>query len=100
MITVKNLTNSPIDMPTEDGRVWIPAHGEASGNFAGEHYDLMLLVNALEGVDGAASEHTPAAKAPDIDQLRADYLELIGKKPHHKLSAAKIQAAIDEALAK
>lgn len=36
--------------------------------------------------------------SPDLDQLRADYKELIGKRPFHGWDAATIQAKIDEAL--
>lgn len=60
-----------------------------------------LIAQGLKIVDARfAPENwvSEAGTSPDLDQLRADYKELIGKRPFHGWDAATIQAKIDEAL--
>lgn len=93
MVTVKNLTNSPYDLPTVDGFVRLPAFGEVSGEFTGDYLQLLNASLAVELLDG------PAKQSDEMAKLRADYLEIVGKKPYHGWSAEELQAKIDEKLA-
>ena len=96
MITVKNLTNSPIDMPTSGGNVWIPAHSEATGAFAGDYYDLMITVQAIEVV---SSQQKTTEVVSDLEKLRADYSDLAGKPADVRWKEKRLQSEIDKMLA-
>lgn len=45
-----------------------------------------------------ATPATPAPAAHDRAELESDYVELFGKKPHHKMSSENIHKAILEKL--
>jgi hypothetical protein len=112
MATIKNLTNSPYDLPTADGFVRLPAFGEVSGDFTGDYLQLLEASMAVEVMDASAKhdplDHDkdgkkggskPAERSDEITKLRADYLGVVGKKPFHGWTAEELQAKIDEKLA-
>lgn len=113
MATVKNLTNSPFDLPTVSGTVRLPAFGEAEGEFTGDYLQLLEASMAVKVVDAPAStvdplDHDgdgkkggsqPASDADDeVLRLRAEYTDLTDKKPHHLWRAERLQTEIDKAL--
>lgn len=111
MITVKNLTNSPYDLPSTKGMIRLPAFGEVSGEFSGDYLQLLeasMAVKVIEGQskrdpldhdeDGKKGGSKPADQSDEMAKLRADYLEIVGKKPFHGWSAEELQAKIDEKL--
>lgn len=102
MVTVKNLTASPYDLETTTGYARLPAFGEITrptkdepGEFKGDYLQLLESSMAVKVTD-APSE---PAQGDDLAKLRADYAEIVGKKPYHGWDAAELQAKIDEALA-
>ncbi len=99
MITVKNLTNSPYDLPTVGGFVRLPAFGEVSGDFTGEYLQLLKSSRAVELLNAPIKTSSKPAEDTDrMTKLRADYLGVVGKKPYHGWSAEELQAKIDEKL--
>lgn len=112
MVTVKNLTNSPYDLPTVDGFVRLPAFGEVSGEFTGDYLQLLKASMAVELLDkptkpdpldhdedGKKGGSKPAEQSDEMAKLRADYAEIVGKKPYHGWGTEELQAKIDEKLA-
>ncbi|WLS01737.1 hypothetical protein [Shinella oryzae] len=111
MVTVKNLTNSPYDLPTVDGFVRLPAFGEVCGDFTGDYLQLLKASLAVELLDdpgkpdpldhdgdGNKGGSKPAEQSDEMAKLRADYIEIVGKKPYHGWSAEELQTKIDEKL--
>lgn len=106
MITVKNLTNSPYDLPSAKGNIRLPAFGEVSGEFSGEYLQLLKASRAVEVVaepvdhdDGGKKGGSKApAPADDLSRLRTEYHELVGKRPFMGWDAAELQKRIDAAL--
>jgi ribosome-binding protein aMBF1 (putative translation factor) len=103
MITVKNLTASPYDLQTTTGFARLPAFGEVTrptkdepGEFTGDYLQLLEASMAVK-VLGAPSKFEDAGD--ELAKLRADYLEVVGKKPYHGWSAEELQNKIDEKLA-
>lgn len=114
-VTVKNLTNSPFDLPTPSGFIRLPAFGEVSGEFSGDYLQVLRHSMAVEVIDDA--DETPAKADPidhdgdgvkggsipaseaseEIQQLRDQYTAMTGKKPHHLWKAARLQSEIDKA---
>lgn len=92
MITVKNLTNSPFDLHSPTGTVRLPAFGQVSGEFTGEYLQLLKASLAVEVIEKTEDN------AGELAKLRADYLDVFGKRPFHGWSAEEIQAKIDQKL--
>jgi hypothetical protein len=104
-IVVRNLVNAPFDIESLDGPLLLPALGETEpARFTEDQIVVMQASLALEIVerDSAKSETATAGGEDDdrgLAKLRAEYQELIGKRPFHGWDAAEIQKRIDEALA-
>lgn len=83
MIKIKNLTNSPFDLP---GGHILPANGE----WEGELPDAYLL----------ALRASPAVSVSDggVTSLRDDYRELTGKDPDKRWSDQRISLEIEKLL--
>ncbi|ACI55700.1 hypothetical protein Rleg2_2426 [Rhizobium leguminosarum bv. trifolii WSM2304] len=119
MVTVKNLTASPYDLETTAGFARLPAFGELTrptkdepGEFTGDYLQLLEASMAVQVLDAPSKPHPldhdgdgrkggskPAAEGEELAKLRADYLEVVGKKPYHGWSVEELQAKIDEKLA-
>lgn len=99
MVTVKNLTNSPYDLQSAAGFVRLPAFGEVTGEFTGDYLQLLEASMAVKVTDGEATKTTATEPVDELAKLRADYTEIVGKKPYHGWDAAELQAKIDEKLA-
>lgn len=124
MITIKNRTNSPYDLPTTAGFARLPAFGEVSrptadepGEFEPSYVDILEASMVVEVIrdatpsaelvgnwkDGKPVSDKKAKATKDIDpelaKLRKDYTELTGKKFFHKWDVAELQKRIDAALA-
>ena len=111
MVTVKNLTNSPYDLPSTKGMIRLPAFGEVSGDFSGDYLQLLeasMTVKVIEGQlkrdpldhdeDGKKGGSKPAEHSDELAKLRADYADIVGKKPYHGWSAEELRAKIDASL--
>ncbi|EMG53159.1 hypothetical protein WYI_14012 [Ochrobactrum sp. CDB2] len=124
MITIKNRTNSPYDLPTTAGLARLPAFGEVSrptadepGEFEPAYVDILEASMVVEVIRDATPSAEPVGnwqngkpvtakkeKAtkevdPELAKLRQDYKELTGKKFFHKWDVAELQKRIDAALA-
>lgn len=97
MVTVKNLTNSPYDLPTTTGFARLPAFGEVTDEFSGDYLQLLEASMAVSII--SEPNNSPDADSDDLSKLRAEYKDLVGKRPFHKWDAAELQKRIDEALA-
>lgn len=102
MVKVKNLTNSPYDLQGRDGPVRIPAFGEAEGEFTDDYLmileasgSVVIVSDTEEGGQGGGSK----PPADDLAKLRADYLDVMGKKPFNGWSADQLREKIDAKLA-
>lgn len=107
MVTVKNLTNSPYDLPTVDGFVRLPAFGEVDGDFTDDYVHLLEASMAVKIIHAEAKEQKAKkvkaaskgkAADPALAKLRKDYSELTGKKPFGGWDAEELQKRIDGAL--
>jgi|GEM_PF-7106339 len=49
--------------------------------------------------DGRKGGSKPADKSDDVQRLRAEYQELVGKRAYHGWDVVELQRRIDEALA-
>lgn len=108
MVTVKNLTNSPYDLPTVDGFVRLPAFGEVDGEFTDDYVHLLessmavKIIKAEEKTKARVKKAKAAKNAKTVDpalaKLRKDYTELTGKKPFGGWGAEVLQKHIDGAL--
>ena len=110
MVTVKNLTNSPYDLPTVDGFVRLPAFGEVDGDFTDDYVHLLessMAVKIMKAEEKSSPKRNNAAKSakaaksvdPALTKLRKDYAELTGKKPFGGWGAEELQKRIDTVLA-
>jgi len=119
MVTVKNLTASPYDLETTTGFARLPAFGEITrptmdepGEFTGDYLQLLKASLAVElfdapsksdpldhDEDGKKGGSKSAEQSDELAKLRADYAEIVGKKPYHGWNAEELQAKIDEKLA-
>jgi len=96
MHTIKNLTNSPYDIRLEGGKVErLPARGEITVDVDPMHLPLYRTLGYFEISEGQAASN---AGDDDIDRLRAEYTELVGKKPYIGWDVAELQKRIDKAL--
>ncbi|TAX45938.1 hypothetical protein ELI02_29940 (plasmid) [Rhizobium leguminosarum] len=119
MVTVKNLTASPYDLETTAGFARLPAFGEVTrpikeepGEFTGDYLQILEASMAVQVMDapsnpdpldhdenGKKGGSKPAEDGDELTKLRADYLEVIGKRPYHGWDAEELQAKIDAKLA-
>lgn len=113
MLTIKNHLNSPQSIHTSEGIHILAAMGEmtceALDPIYGPLYRQSQFLTITEGKAVDIKEVAPAEQRPtveqnededgELDKLRAEYEELIGRKPHHKMKAETLQEAIDKALA-
>lgn len=102
MVKVKNLTNSPYDLQGRDGPVRIPAFGEAEGEFTDDYLHILEASGSVVIVtDGEDAGQGGDSKPPvdDLAKLRADYLDVMGKKPFNGWSAEQLREKIDAKLA-
>lgn len=95
MVTVKNLTNSPFDLQSTKGMVRLPAFGEATAEFTDDYLQLLEASMAVKVTVGSSGSD----RQDDLSRLRADYQEIVGKRPFHGWDATELQKRIDEALA-
>lgn len=91
-ITIHNLTNSPFDLLDDEGKkVRIGARGTIEGfkPHPGQEpfYRSLGYFKIEEGV-------TPAPKADERDELRAQYEQLTGKKPNGRWSVERLKEEI------
>lgn len=91
MTTIRNRSNSPFDLISTGGPLRLPANGEVSGEFEAEYLTLLKASPVVEVIEDA-----PVGS--DIDQLRAEYADLTGKKPHHLWKTERLRSEIDKAL--
>lgn len=112
MVTVKNLTPSPYDIQTVDGFERLPAYGEVTAEFTGDYLQLLessMAVQVLDAPskpdpldhdgDGKKGGSKSADESDELTRLRADYLEVVGKRAYHGWDAAELQEKIDAKLA-
>ncbi|WCK26642.1 hypothetical protein [Agrobacterium pusense] len=101
--TLKNLFGFPLDVATSSGPAILPANGELSGVELGAlDAEIMRQSPYVEMTehDGAKKPASPPTSDEDqMTKLRADYLEVVGKRAYHGWSAEELQAKIDEKLA-
>ena len=100
--TLKNLSGFPLDVPTLSGPVILPAYGEVIaelGAFDAEVMRQSPYVEMIEGGKMAEAKQTNKADDDKMAKLRADYLEVFGKRPFHGWSAKELQEKIDAKLA-
>lgn len=112
--TLKNLSSFPLDISTMSGPVILPAGGEVIAELGALDAEVMRqspYVELTEGgkankpdpldhdKDGKKGGSKPAEESDELAKLRADYLEVVGKKPYHGWSAEELQSKIDEKLA-
>lgn len=101
--TLKNLFGFPLDVATASGPAILPANGELSGVELGAlDAEIMrqspyVLMNEDGDVKKPAAPQT--ADEDQMTKLRADYLEVMGKRAYHGWSPEELQAKIDEKLA-
>lgn len=107
MYRLKNLSGFPLDVPTLSGPVVLPANGEIIAKLGVLDAEVMrqspyVEITAAEG-DGKKRSSKPRKGKKPIDpalvKLRADYTELMGKKPFGGWDAAELQKRIDAKLA-
>lgn len=101
--TLKNLFGFPLDVATASGPAILPAKGELSGVELGAlDAEIMRQSPYIEMTEDGDVKKPAVHQTPDEDQmtkLRADYLEVVGKRAYHGWSAEELQAKIDEKLA-
>jgi hypothetical protein len=103
-LVVRNLVNAPFDIESLDGPLLLPALGESEpARFTEDQVLIMQASLALEIIETAPAKAEDASgsedgETRDIVKLRAEYHELVGKRPFHGWDAAEIQKRIDEAL--
>lgn len=91
---LKNLSNIPFDVPALDGPKILPAYGEITAELSAYEVEVMRHSLMVEIVDAGE-----AAAEPDIDDLRKQYAELVGKPPDKRWGVPRLQSEIDKALA-
>jgi hypothetical protein len=106
MVTVKNLTNSPYDLQGKEGMIRLPAFGEAEGEFNDDYLQLLeasMAVKIIDALDHDQDGKEGGSKAiqedDELTKLRADYLEVVGKRAYHGWGAEELQQKIDAKLA-
>lgn len=124
MITIKNRTNSPYDLPTTAGVARLPAFGEVSrpipgepGEFEPGYVDILEASMVVTVIRDAVPNAEPVGNwqngkpvsdkkvktskevDPELAKLRKDYADLTGKKFYHKWDVSELQKRIDAALA-
>ena len=91
--TVRNLTNSPFDLPNREGvPVRLPAFGLAVGDFSGEYIELLRASMAVEIMEPAPS----APVATPLDRLRSD-AEALGVSIDRRWGEARLKTEIAKA---
>lgn len=106
MQTIKNLTNSPYDVNVKGGgKKRLPARGEITVDIDPLHLPFYrhvgyFQIGETKGSDEPKKPVTTTQKPADsnLEQLRADYTELTGEKPHHLWKEERLQSEIDKAL--
>lgn len=121
MTNIKNLLNSPYEIVLADGtKDILPARGSLEGvDIHPMHMPLYRAIGYFEITDGEITEGKASAKPDPLDhdedgkkggskpaaesddglkELRDQYKELTGKKPHHLWKEDRLQAEIDKAL--
>lgn len=101
--TLKNLFGFPLDVPTLSGPALLPAYGELNGVDLGAlDAEVMRQSPYVEMTDDSDVKKPAAVQPAEEDQmtkLRADYLEIVGKRAYHGWSAEELQEKIDAKLA-
>lgn len=112
--TLKNLSGFPMDIPTLSGPVLLPAYGEVVADLGALDLEVMRQSPYIEMTEGNTSKKAdpldhdgdgkkggskPVEESDELAKLRADYQEVVGKRPYHGWSAEELQAKIDEKLA-
>ncbi|MCZ7488183.1 hypothetical protein [Rhizobium rhizogenes] len=101
--SLKNLSGFPLDVPTLSGPAILPAYGELIGVELGAlDTEVMRQSPYVEMTEDGDVKQPAANSKVDDDQmakLRADYLEVVGKRAYHGWSAEKLQEKIDAKLA-
>lgn len=90
---IKNQSSIPFEVPTLNGPVHLPAHGEVTVNLGA------LDAMAIEHSPYVTIEHVadaPAAEGGPVD-LRTQYEALFGEPPDGRWSDKRIQDAINKA---
>lgn len=111
--TLKNLSGFPLDVPTTSGPVILPAYGEVIAELGALDAEVMRQSPYVEISEGVAVKRDPldhdgdgkkgGSKSADgegdeLSRLRAEYLELVGKRAFHGWDAAELQQRIDQKL--
>lgn len=86
---LKNLSGIPLDVPSLNGPMILPANGELE-NVELSAYEAEVMRHSL-----LVEIREPA----DIDDLRRQYEELVGEQPDKRWGAPRLQSEIDKALA-
>lgn len=112
MHKIINLTNSPFDLQAVGGKVVLPAFGDVTAEFEPGYLDLLRAARTVDvkpagnadPLDHDGDGKKGGSKSADGDKdelarLRADYQEIVGKRPFNGWDTDELQRRIDEALA-
>lgn len=102
MVKVRNLTNSPFDLHGAEGMVRLPAFGEVEGEFTDDYLGILessMAVEVIKDEDAKTGDGGEAKPEDELTKLRADYLDVVGKRAFHGWTAAQLQEKIDAKLA-
>ncbi|KRE07449.1 hypothetical protein ASE63_22380 [Bosea sp. Root381] len=89
---LKNLSHFPLDVPSLNGPMILPAYGEITADLSAYEAEVMRHSQMVEISDADEAE-------PDIDDLRKQYADLVGEQPDKRWGAPRLQSEIDKALA-
>lgn len=100
---LKNLSGFPLDVSTLSGPAVLPAYGDLKDVELGAlDAEVMRQSPYVEMTEAGELKKPEAAQPADDDKmakLRADYLEIVGKRAYHGWSAEELQEKIDAKLA-
>lgn len=104
---LKNLSGYPLDVPTLNGPAILPAYGEITAELSAFEMEVMhhsTIVDISDDPldhdgDGQKGGSKPAEEGDELTKLRADYLDVMGKRPYHGWTAEQLQEKIDAHLA-
>lgn len=110
--TLKNLSGIPLDVPTPNGPVILPANSELTVTLGALDAAIMQQSPYVEISEGDKPSHDPLdhdgdgrkggskpASDREIDDLRSQYEELFGEVPDRRWGDKRIREAIDSKLA-
>lgn len=92
---LKNLSGIPLDIATLKGPAILPANGSITVELSAFEIEAMRHSPVVEISEGGE----PDGDEDNLAKLRADYLEVVGKKAYHGWTAEELQNKIDEKLA-